>query len=159
MWVPSQHGKWDVVMQWETSIADGVALSIPYMPEGDGRSLWKHPWSHHGPYQAISAKIDSQISYKIQGFRYPLSMGNGMLCCNELHPLLMKWSESFLVCIREKGGAFESIFQPSMDHTVWYIWRFTLKLHRKSQILGTFSALEVGWCATMRGIHCCWNGS
>ncbi len=128
----------------ESFIAAEMVHNLPLMNNIDWRSFQKHLRATHGSDSAISAKVDTQIAHKMLDLGYPLSMENGVLCCKERHPLLMKWSMSFLWCIREMGGAFESICKPSMGHTMWYIWRLTLKLHRKSQILGTFSALESG---------------
>ena len=122
-----------------TFIAVEMVHNLPLMNKVDGRSFQKHVRATHGSDSAISAKVDTQIAPKMLDLGYPLSMENGVLCCKERHLLLMKWSMSF---IWKMGGAFESICQPSMGHTMWYIWRLTLKLHRKGQILGTFSALE-----------------
>ena len=45
----------------------------------------------------------SQITYKIHDFRYPPSTVavDGMLCCDERHPLLMKYFKTLHVCIRQ----------------------------------------------------------
>ena len=157
MWVPSQHGKWDVVMQGETSIADGVVLSIPYMPEGDWRSLWKHPWSHHGPYQAISAKVDPQISYKIQGFRYPLIMGNGVLCCKVRHPLLLDCLIILHGCTWKMTWASDYNYKALADHMVPFLPMSTFKLYSKCKISGTLSAWKMGWCNERGDIQCLWS--
>ena len=135
-------GKRDDVLQREAFIAAEMIHNLHLMNKVDGMSVWKHARATHGSDSAISANVDTQIAHKMLDLGYPLSMENGVLCCKERHLLLMKWSMSFLWCIREMGGAFESICQLSMGHTMWYIWRLTLKLHRKGQILGTFSALE-----------------
>ena len=70
---------------------------------------------------AISAKLDSQTPYhrvqtmsflprltlklhtqcQIQG--YPLSTGNGMMCCDERHPLLLEGCITFIRCISRCG--------------------------------------------------------
>ena len=76
----------------------------------------------------------------------PLSMGNGMICCKERHPLLLKGFISFLWCIRKTGGAFDNIHKPIIVHIVPFPLRLTLKFHTKWQILGTPSARELGCC-------------
>ena len=116
MWVPSQHGECDAVTQEETSIATGVFHNLPCMHEGSNRSLWHHLWAHYNTYHDISAKVNSQIAYKNQDFRYAFGIGNRMLCCKERHPLLLDSFISFLICMSKMGVASDSIYKAIMDH-------------------------------------------
>ena len=80
---------------------------------------------------------------------YPLCMGNGMLCYDERHPLLMKCFITFLRCISKAGRAYGIITLPLIVHTLLFLSRSNLKLHTKYQILGTVSiSTESGmlWC-------------
>ena len=76
---PSQHRKWDAVLQGDTCIASGVFHNLPYMYEDDYRSFGVHLQDPHGPHHIISVKNNSQISGKMLDFRYPLSTGYGVL--------------------------------------------------------------------------------
>ena len=120
------------MLQWETFIAAEMVHNLPLMNKVDGRSFQKHVRATHGSDSVISAKVDTQIvHHKMLDFGVPSQHGNKVLCCKERHPLLMKWFISFLWCIREMGGASWSICQPSMGHTVWYIWTVDSQIARK----------------------------
>ena len=69
--VPSQHGKWDAIPKWVTSIAAGVFHNLPNMHKEDGKSFWQFQWAPHGSCGAISAHVDSQIAYKMLHLWYP----------------------------------------------------------------------------------------
>ena len=91
----------------------------------------------HGPHHIISVKNNFQISGKMLDFRYPLSTKYGVRCCNERHPLLLKYFINFLRCIWMAGQASNSICRPIMVHRVSFMPKTTLKFHTKFQIWGT----------------------
>ena len=65
VWVPSQHGTWDDMMQWETSTAAKMVHVLPQMYMECERSFWKYlraPYSSHNP---IFVEVDSQIACKL----------------------------------------------------------------------------------------------
>ena len=45
-------------------------------------------------------------------------MGNGMMCCKKIHPLMLKCFIPFLRFIRKVGGASGSIYKPFIVHMV-----------------------------------------
>ena len=77
----------------------------------------------------------------------------------ERHPLLLKWSITFLTCIRKLRGAFKKIYKPLIVSAMPFLLCLTLKFHTKCQIWGTLSSQELGCCATIRGMHCYWHAS
>ena len=70
---------------------------------------------------------------------YPLTMGNGMICHMERHPLLLKWPITFLKCVYKVKGDFGSIYKPLIVQAVPVLPRLTRKLHAKCLIFGTLS--------------------
>ena len=62
--------------------------------------------------------LDSQFAHKIQYFWYHLSIANGMMNCEERHPLLMECSITFLVCIQHIEGAFDRITETLVGLTM-----------------------------------------
>ncbi len=60
---------------------------------------------------AISVEIDSQNAYRMLDLVYHLCKRNGMLCHDERHPLVMKWSITFLRCMVRARKASECIQQ------------------------------------------------
>ena len=75
---------------------------------------------------AISVEIDSQNAYRMLDLVYHLCKGNGMLCHDERHPLVMKWSITFLRCIRKVGALSDSIYMPIMCQNVLFLSDTTL---------------------------------
>ena len=75
--------------------------------------LLQHIQAPYGQAWIISAKNYSQTSGKISYFGHPFSTGNGMLCCSEIHPLLVKHFKTFLRWMRTIKYASDSIQEPS----------------------------------------------
>ena len=161
-WVPSQHRKWDGVLQWVISITAGVYQYPPPMYVGKwdellaSDSIYKHLVVH---IMIFLCKTDFKTVSKIPYDGYPLSMGNGMMCCKDTHPLLLKYRKPFMACMRKLRWASDIIYMPNVVYFVRFSLKFTLNLHPKYVILGTLSAWEMGWCATRRDIHCCMSVS
>ena len=63
--VPSQHRKWDAVLQGKTAIAAEVFHDIPQMYMKGGIRFWEYQQVPYCSYGVIFAEIDSQISPKI----------------------------------------------------------------------------------------------
>ena len=61
---PSQHRKWDAVLQGDTSIASGVLHNLPYMYQDDYRSFRVHLQDPYGPHHTISVKITPKFQAK-----------------------------------------------------------------------------------------------
>ena len=158
-WEPSEHRKWDVVLQGDTPIASGVFHNLILMWNYDYRSFRLHLQDPYGPHHIISVKNNSQISGKMLDFRYPLSTKYGVWCCKERHPLLLKCFITFLRCIWMAGQASDSICRPIMVHRVSFMSKTNLKFHTKFQIWGTLPAQEMGCCTARRYIYCCWSVS
>ena len=61
-----------------------------------------------------------QLSNYIQNYiiGVPSQHMNGILCCNERHPLLLKCFVTFLRCIRRVGKATDGIYEPLKSHHV-----------------------------------------
>ena len=64
-------------------------------------------------------------------FWHPFSMGNGMLCYHERHPLLLKLLTILLRCIRNMRAASGSIHEPFPAEIMSFLPRLTFKLHQK----------------------------
>ena len=58
---------------------------------------------------AISVEIDSQNACRMLDLVYHLCKGNGMLCHDERHQLVMKWSITFLRCMVKAREASDCI--------------------------------------------------
>ena len=160
-WAHSQHRKWDGVLQWVISITAGVYQYPPPMyvsrkMRWASDSIYKHLVVH---IMIFLCKTDSKTVSKIPYDGYPLSMGNGMMCCKDTHPLLLKYRKPFMACMRKLRWASDIIYMPNVVYFVRFPLKFTLNLHPKYVILGTLSAWEMGWCATRRDIHCCMSVS
>ena len=118
--VPSQHRKWDAMLQGETSIVAWVFPELCYMYINDWMRFWQHLRAPHGSHQVISSEMGSQIAYKIPDFGYPLSTENDMFSCKERHLLLIGWFMTFLRCMRMIGGVSNSIYKTLMAHTMLF---------------------------------------
>ena len=152
-------------MGWCTAMSDiHYCWSIPIPSSNVCRkmrwasdSIYKHLVVH---IMIFLCKTDSKTVSKIPYDGYPLSMGNGMMCCKDTHPLLLKYRKPFMACMRKLRWASDDIiYMPNVVYFVWFPLKFTLNLHPKYMILGTLSAWEMGWCATRRDIHCCMSVS
>ena len=154
-WAHSLHSKWDDVLQGETSIAVQVFHKLPSTYNDDWKSSWQIIQSLYGPYGIISSKKYSHFLCKIWANAHLLCMGNGTLCCNGRHPLLINCVIPFLTCMAMTKRASDSIYKPLMANTVSLIPKITLKFHEKYRFLGTLSAQQMRWCAARRDIHCC----
>ena len=82
-------------------------------------------------------------SYTISDYRYLISIGNGMLCCKERHPLLLEYFIVFPRNARMVRGASESIYKHRMVHNVSLLTKTTTTFHAKYHISGTLSAWEM----------------
>ena len=133
---PSQHRKWDAVLQGDTSIASGVFHNLPYMYQDDYRSFRVHLQDPHGPHHIISVKNNFQISGKMLDFRYPRSTKYWVRCCKERHPLLLKSFITFLRCIWMTGQASDSISRPIMVHRVSFNAKNNSQISHKISDLG-----------------------
>ena len=154
-------------MGWCTAIGDThCCWSLPIPSCGifekmrlASDSIYKHlllftPWH----FCHTDSQIASTIPY--DGYPLTLSMGNGMMCCKDTHPLLLKYRKPFMACMRKLRWASDDIiYMPNVVYFVRFPLKFTLNLHPKYVILGTLSAWEMGWCATRRDIHCCMSVS
>ena len=129
--IPSQNRKCDDVLQEETSIATQVFHHLPWKHKKGGRSFSHYLEAPFCPHQVIFARIDFQISCNMPNLGYPLSIGNGMLCCKKRHPLLLKCTIIFLRCIKKMGGASCSIYKPHLCQTVLFLSKLTLKFYIK----------------------------
>jgi len=76
-------------------------------------------------------KNNTQILCKISDFRHPVSIGNGMMFCKEMHPLLLECFITFLRCVRMTGRAFDDICMTLMVHITSFLLKITLKFHAK----------------------------
>ena len=127
------------MLQGKTSIATQVFHNLPWKHKKGGRSF-----SHYleapcsCPHQVISARIDFQISCNMPNLGYPLSIGNGMLCCKKRHPLLLKCAIIFLRYIKKMGGTSGSICKLLMDLIMPFWLTFNLKLHTKYKDVFTY---------------------
>ena len=137
---PLSTGKWDVVLQGETSIDDGAFHNLTKMYRKDGRSFWYHLHAPDGSYDVISTEIVRQIAYKISDFEYPFSLRNGMMRCKESYPLLLECFIIFIWSTKKAGNASDTIYELLMVYMVSIQLGRTLKLQTKCQILGTLSA-------------------
>ena len=75
---------------------------------------------------------------------YPLSMGNGMIYCEERFPLLMKCFITFLRYIRRVTGASGIIYDHIVIHNMSFLVMPALKFHTKCQMWGTLFAHKMG---------------
>jgi len=78
-----------------------------------GGTFWWHLQAPYVSNRIISVKIDSQIAYKMLDLGYPLRMGNGMLCYEQRHTLLLKSFISPLRGIKGGWGLSDSINKTS----------------------------------------------
>ena len=111
--------------------------------------------SPYGPHCVITTTNNYKISYKISYFRYPLRTGNMRMCYKERHSLLLKCPIIFLRYMRMVRKVPDRLYNPHMVGRVSFLPKITLKFHTEYQVLGTLSALEMGWCAARINIHCC----
>ena len=91
LWVPSLGGKGADALRLEICIAGEVFhtfIECIMTFGGDSGIFFEAPY---GPHRVISAKVDSQIAYKMQDVGYPVFTDNGMMCCKEEYPLLLKY--------------------------------------------------------------------
>ena len=79
---------------------------------GCQRCFWQHVQAPHGPHCVISGNDKTQIICKISDFEHPLSLRNGMLTYNEMRPLLLECSTTFVRCIRRGRRAYGSTSRP-----------------------------------------------
>ena len=123
-------------------------------------------FTHHltAPYvsnRAISVNNDYQIVYTMPDLGYPpRTTRNEMICYKGRHTLLLKWSISFIGCIRKVRGAAVNIYKALIVHIMPFLQRLTLKLHTTCQIWGTLLSSRRMVCYatnTRRDIHCCWG--
>ena len=84
---------------------------FPYFHDDDWRNFEWHNRAPYGPHHIIPSKNNHQISWNISDLRNPLSKGNGILCYNERHSLLLEYSITFFQHIRMIGKAFGSIYE------------------------------------------------
>ncbi len=82
------------------------------MSTGASDSIYTH--LTYGPQGVIYTGNKSQISRKIPAFLLPFCTGNGIMCCKEQHPLLVRCLIAFIGCIKMAGRAFSSIHKPVM---------------------------------------------
>ena len=123
------NAKCDDVLQEETSIATQVFRNLPWKHKKGGRSFSHYLEAPFCPHQVISARIDFQISCNMPNLGYPLSIGNGMLCCKKRHPLLLKCAIIFLRYIKSMRGGSGSIYKPLLCQTVLFLSKLTLKFY------------------------------
>ena len=76
---------------------------------------------------------------KYQILRHHVMTGNGMLCCNERHPLLLECVITFLGYTELFGQASDSIYKLLMVNIVSFLPTTNLNFHTKCQISGTLS--------------------
>ena len=134
-------------------------ISCLFIYTEGGMSFWQHIWAPYSSHGTIFVKVNSQIACKLPDLVCPISTGNGMLYYNERHSLLMKWSISFLKCMRQIGRTSGSIFELLIVHIMSYLQWLTLKLHTKCQIWGTLSVLKRRCYTAMIDVHCYWTVS
>ena len=139
-WVPSQYWKWDVVLQWDASIDVWIFHNLDLMYYTDCWIFWQHLHAPYNLHCVIPAKHNSQISWNISDFRYPLSVGKGMMCYKETHPLLLDRFIILLSCIGMIIGPSDSMCEPLMVHNKSFVLKTNLKFHTKYHMLGTLSA-------------------
>ena len=109
----------NAVLQSEAFIAAWVCHKISQMHQETRKSFGQQIQTTYGPQHNISANINNyQFSYNISHFGHPLSIRNGILCCNESHSLLFDCFITFLGYITMILGASGSIYKPLMVHTV-----------------------------------------
>ena len=118
----------------------------------DCRSFWQHRISSNDHPPVISERNNSQLSCKISDFGHPLSTGNGLLYCKEIHPLLLGCFITFLTCIEGITGDPDSINEHLMSNTMSLLQKMSLNYHAKYRIMGTLSAQRMDWC-TVKEIH------
>ena len=94
---------------------------------------------------------------QMSDFVHPQCMGNEVLCCKERHPLLLSCFVTFLMSISVIARAPDSIYEPLMAYTIYFLSTITVKSSTVYQILGTLSARALGCSAARRDIHCCPN--
>jgi len=90
-------GKWDAVLQGETTIAAQVFHNLPQMYKDDCNSFWQHL---QAPYEItvsfILKKTTLQSHKKYQTLGTPFLRGDEMMCCNDIHTLLLECLITFL---------------------------------------------------------------
>jgi len=81
---------------------------------------------------------------------YPISTGNGTLCCKERDPLLLTYVISFFRCIWKAEGSSDSIYKSLVVHITPFC-RGCLSNCMQTARFGSLSAREtMGWYTTMR---------
>ncbi len=93
----------------------------------------------------VSFLLKTILKYhaKYQILRHHVMTGNGILCCNERHPLLLKCVITFLRYTELFGQASDSTYKPLMVNTVSFLSKTDLNFHTKRQISGTLSAWKI----------------
>ena len=97
--------------------------NLPWMHKEGWSSFWQHHLAPYCPHHAISVKVISQISHKIQDLGYLIKKGNGMLRYKEGYILLLNWSIAFLICIINVGGTSDSICKPLMCQILLFLYQ------------------------------------
>ena len=97
----------------------------------------------HGQHLVNPTTNNSQFLCKIAAFGHPFHTRNGMLCCKDLHILLLECLITILTYRTMFGRAFDSIHKSGMVNTVSLLPNITLKFHVKCQFLGSCSAQEM----------------
>ena len=158
-WAISQHEKWMLCYNERYPLTCGCFISLLIWIRkltGASASIYKPLMVHTF---VISAVIVSPMAYKIPDFWYPLCMGNGMVCNDKGHPLLLECFITFLGLISKMRWVSDIIYKLLVVHMVSFLPRLTLKFYTNFQISGILSAWERGWSATRRDTHCCWIAS
>ena len=76
----------------------------------------------------------------------------------EVNPLSMKCFRTFLRCIRQMGGASESICKSSIGLIVPFSTKIGYQIaHKMPDFLGTLWVCQMRWYTMRRDIHCLWS--
>ena len=103
---------------------------------------------------SLIPKITLKFHEKYRIWGHPLCTANGMMCCNERHPLLFKCSISFLRHIMMIERAHDRLYNPYMVHIVSFLSQTTHNVYARYELMRTFSVWEMGLYAAMGDIHC-----
>ena len=64
---------------------------------------------------------DTQVFSNISNFGHHISLGNVMLCCKDMHPLLLECFPTTSRCMGMTGSDFDSLYDPQMVITVLFL--------------------------------------
>ena len=112
-----------------------------------------------GLIDKFSTKVGSQNAHKMSNFKYPLSIENGLLFYDDTHPLLMNCSQTFLIYMKQMGGASLCILLPLMGLTKLCSTKVDSQIAQNTRCWVRPLSTKIACCSKERDIHCLWIAS